>query len=385
MKRMFIAPGLLLVAALVAGAALSIDTKSSDAASATVLFVSQQRGADSATCGTPVAPCATVTQAIDNAQPGDTVRVMPGTYHEQVVVPEPIRLVGYGATIDATGLSQGSGMTMNAAAVLVLGSASGSTIEGLRVQGAYGEGILVMGADHVQVAHNTVTGNDVGTPATTTYFECQTQGQIPGDCGEGIHLMSATDSQVSGNTVTGNSGGVLVTDEFGPATGNSISSNFVATNQYDCGITMPSHNTNALSSGGARQPLQGGVYGNTVSNNVIFSNGLLGEGAGVLIAAAAPGTASYDNTVVGNVINGNDLAGVTIHAHTPNQDVSGNVIADNTIGTNNVGGDPDAGVSTTTGVLVFSAVVPVTVTIDGNHIHGNVTPVWTSGNVTVTN
>ena len=387
MKRFILVPVVLAAAVLVAGATLGLGTNAANAEDghASVLVVSQHKGVDSATCGTPVAPCATVTQAINNAQPGDTVRVKPGTYHEQVVVPEPIRLVGYGATIDATGLSQGSGMTMNAAAVLVLGSASGSTIEGLRVQGAYGEGILVMRADHVRVAHNTVTGNDVGTPATTTYFECQPQGQVPGDCGEGIHLMSATDSRVAGNTVTGNSGGILVTDELGPASGNWISGNFVATNQYDCGITLPSHNPNALSSGGARQPTMGGVYGNTVSHNRIFDNGLLGEGAGVLIAASAPGTASYDNTVVGNVINGNDLAGVTIHAHAPNQDVSGNVIEDNTIGTNNIGGDPDAGVSTTTGVLVFSAVVPVTVTINDNHIHGNVTPVWTSSNVTVTN
>jgi hypothetical protein len=130
------------------------------------------------------------------------------------------------------------------------------------------------------------------------------------------------------------------------------------------------------------------VYDNLIAGNRVFGNGVLGEGAGVLFAAAQPGSASYDNTVVNNVISGNNLAGVTIHAHAPNQDVSGNVIEHNTIGPNNLGGDPDAGVPDTTGVLVFAplgipGVLPVTVTIRGNHIHGNVNPVWTSDGVTV--
>ena len=52
----------------------------------------------------------------------------------------------------------------------------------------------------------------------------------------------------------------------------------------------------------------------------------------MLVAAAGPGMAAYANTIVDNEIRGNSMAGVTIHTHTPNQDVSDNVIADNTIG-----------------------------------------------------
>ncbi len=275
---------------------------------------------------------------------------------------------------------------MNAAAVLVLPTASGSTIEGLRVTGAFGEGILVLSATRVTVAHNMVTGNDVGTPQTTAYLECQTQGEAPGDCGEGIHLMSASHSVVIGNESTGNSGGVLVTDEFGPASGNWIVANNVHDNLFDCGITLPSHSAVALDQNGVRQPALGGVYGNVIAFNRIVGNGVLGEGAGVLFAAAQPGGAAYNNVVTGNFISGNNLAGVTMHAHAPNQDISGNTVTFNDIGTNNLGGDPDAGVTATTGVLVFSAVpsVTVTVTISHNFIHGNVNPIWTSPNVTVT-
>ena len=367
--------------ALLAGAGA---LTAADASGGNRVFVSHQ-GMDTPTCGHAKSPCRTVTQGLLRADAGDTVRVLPGRYHEQVVLTHRVRLVGHGATIDATGLSQGTGATTNAAAVLVTAGASGSLVRGFRVTGAYGEGILVLSASHVRIALNRVFGNDRGTPATTSYLECQAQGEVPGDCGEGVHLMSATDSAVVGNRITHNSGGVLVTDEFGPASGNRITDNLVTHNLYDCGITMPSHNINALAADGTRQPALGGVYDNVVARNRIIDNGTLGEGAGVLIAAAAPGTASYDNRIVDNVIRGNNLAGVTLHAHAPNQDISGNVVAHNNIGRNNLGGDPDAHVTATTGILVFSAVPPVTVhiTIRHNHIHNNVNKIWTSPNVTV--
>jgi hypothetical protein len=88
---------------------------------------------------------------------------------------------------------------------------------------------------------------------------------------------------------------------------------------------------------------------------------------------------------VDNVIRRNEMAGVTLHAHAPNQDISGNVIRHNTIGRNNLGGDPDAGVTQTTGILVFSALpfVTVHITVRHNHIHRNVYRIWKSANVTL--
>jgi parallel beta-helix repeat protein len=363
-------------------AAVAVPATSAGASASSTWYVSTH-GQDSASCGDKSAPCRTIGAAVGRAQSGDTVRVAGGTYHEQVVVPRRLTLTGDHATIDATGLSSGSGMTMNASGVLITASASWSTVQGFTVSGALGEGILVMGASHVLVRHDVVTKNDLGTPATTSYFECQTQGEVPGDCGEGLHLMSATDSRVEGNVVTWNSGGILVTDELGPATRNVITDNRVTDNVADCGITMPSHNPKALSATGARQPDQAGVYGNEVANNVVLRNGTKGDGAGILLAAAGPGMAAYDNRIVGNVIAGNGMPGVTVHSHTPNQDVSGNVIARNHIGRNNVLGDPDAGDMKTTGVLVFSAVVPTTEVLSGNDIHGNQLRVWKSANVTI--
>ena len=100
--------------------------------------------------------------------------------------------------------------------------------------------------------------------------------------------MSTSWSKVEHNQSTGTCGGFLVTDESGPATGNWIAGNLAKGNETDCGITLPSHNPNALSADGKRQPTEGGVYGNVVSGNIVVDNGLKGEGAGVLVGGSWP-------------------------------------------------------------------------------------------------
>jgi hypothetical protein len=120
----------------------------------------------------------------------------------------------------------------------------------------------------------------------------------------------------------------------------------------------------------------------------------------VLFANATAGTASYDNLVQYNYLAGNSLSGVTMHAHTlsPGQfeDLSGNDVEHNVIGTNNVGspvtgpGDgldgPPAQDLDTTGVLVFSASVPLQVDVSNNMIFNNTNGIWLgiNGNVTAT-
>ena len=76
------------------------------------------------------------------------------------------------------------------------------------------------------------------------------------------------------------------------------------------------------------------------------------------------------------------LAGVTIHAHAPGENLNDNVITGNMIGTNNLGGDSDFASlgtqfvdSATTGVIV-AAMSPVTVTITHNTINGDTYAVW---------
>jgi parallel beta-helix repeat protein len=334
----------------------------------------------------------TIQSAVMAAAPGSTVIVCAGTYAEDVTVAEALRLQGRNAVIHAAGKDNGFTIT-----------SSHVSVDGFTVRGAVGEGILAMGTANpalvpagspagsitgvpitdVSITHNVVQGNDTG-PASSPYMECQASGPVPGDCGEGIHLMSVADSRVAGNYVTGNSGGILLTDEFGPNHDNVIEHNLVTDNASDCGITLPSHNGLAVNPATlATNPSLGGVYDNTLRDNVVVANGLTGFGAGVLIAAPFPGSGSYDNSVDGNVIEHNGLSGVTLHSHAPGAFIGGNQIEHNLIGVNDLTGDtplsptpPFQADTQTTGILVWSLATPTSITISGNTIAGDTIGIW---------
>ena len=371
--------------ALLLGA--SLVAASGVAASSTTWYVSPTgtSGAAGTSCAT--ASFGTISAAVSAAAAGDTVVVCAGTYKESVAVSKALTLTGQGVTIDATGLDNG-----------VKISASNVTVTGFTVENATGEGILaqqpnpVMGPmvggqqlytgvplSHLTISHNVIKNNDQGglpaNVATTTYPECKASGNIPGDCGEGIHLWSVANSSVTFNTVTDNVGGILLTDEFGPTHDNLIAGNVITDNIYDCGITLPSHNLGRDPASGKLMPSFGGVYNNVVRNNISTGNG----GAGVGMFAPFPGAASYNNTVEGNAISGNGEGGVSLHGHAPGAYVGGNSILDNIIGPNNLTGDQDLSPGpdlSTTGIVVWSAVTPITVTISGNTIFGSWYGIW---------
>jgi parallel beta-helix repeat protein len=320
----------------------------------------------------------TIGAAVSAAVNGETIVVCRGTYPGGVVVSKTVSIVGVGhPVIDATGQDNG---------VQVL--ASGSRIQGLTVENAIGEGILVGLAktpvSGVTIRGNTVKHNDLGNPtgapiSNSSYPQCNAANNVPGDCGEGIHLANAFDSTVTGNTVSGNSGGILLSDDTGPTYGNLVEFNNIFGNVLDCGITLAGHVPAAI----------GGVHDNTILGNRVTGNGIAGQGGGVLLATGVPGFvtgvnpgpggAVYNNLVQGNYLAGNGLGGVTLHSHSPGENLNGNTVTGNIIGTNNLDPDADFGPhfvdSQTTGVIV-AAVSNVTITIKHNVITNNVNGIW---------
>ncbi|HUE26948.1 MAG TPA: hypothetical protein VMP89_09255, partial [Solirubrobacteraceae bacterium] len=103
-----------------------------------------------------------------------------------------------------------------------------------------------------------------------------------------------------------------------------------------------------------------GVFDNLVEHNSSTDNGVLGQGAGVLMGGGGPYTGVYGNRIIGNYAAGNGLAGITIHQHLV-ADLNGNVIEHNVLGKNNLDGDFDfkaAAATETTGILVASGEPP---------------------------
>lgn len=347
-------------------------------------------GSDAGTCG-QTAPCRTISRAVQVAGAGDTILVASGLYPEDVVVGKRVAIIGLGRPlVDAMGKPNGFLLTGR--------GARGAKVVGFRVEHATFEGILARQTSNVTIARNVVTGNDRGRNAQPLVGECAAQsppkaGTVravaadlrAGGCGEGLHLLSTTGSKVIDNVVSRNSGGIYLTDESGPAAHNVISGNKVNDNVFDCGITLASHSGRAVSVRGVPQPSKAGIYDNTISDNVADRNGLGLDGSGILLGAAFPGGGVYNNLVLGNTAVGNSHPGISIHSHSTDQDIDGNVIVGNNIGRNAVNGGPNhgpgdvlPGVTHTAGILIFSPFEPVSGTvIEGNRISGNYFGIWT--------
>ncbi|MGO8877463.1 MAG: nitrous oxide reductase family maturation protein NosD [Acidimicrobiales bacterium] len=377
--RSAILPITVLVVALAASGA-GVAGAATPRASRTLWVAPANTTKGAAACRT--APYHSIASAITAAGDGDTVIVCAGTYRASTTIttgigfqPEittvadidkSIVLIGrHGATIDAAHLDNG----------VTFFKASDAEVEGFSISGALGEGVLALRSTKVTIADNVVTRNDKGS-SSSSWSECEASGNVPNDCGEGIHLMSTSLSKVLDNTSEFNAGGILLSDDLGsPTEGNTVSGNLVEDNESDCGITVVGHSGHAVNAAGHPTPKAGGVFGNTIGDNVVISNGTnpaSGElgGGGILFASGTPGGGAYDNSVTGNEIAGNGLSGITVHQHFPLSDLSGDVFSGNWIGTNDILGDPGTGDSVTTGVLLDNGGTgkSIKATVTGNTI-----------------
>jgi parallel beta-helix repeat protein len=292
-------------------------------------------GTDSGDC--TASPCLTIGYAVGQANAGDTVSVASGTYAESVTVTKELSLVGSGATIDATGSLNG---------IVISGAgAAGTVVRGFTIVNANLEGLFANKTSDLTIADNTLMHNDAFGPFHPL---CVAQ---PDDCGEALHLQSVTGSTVSDNLVQDNVGGILLTDEDGPTSGNTISGNSVLDNTLDCGITLASHWFNF---GAPVAPDVAGVYENKILRNTSNGNGA----AGIGIFAGPPGAAAWGNLVVANTAMNNGLPGVAIHSHTAFQNANGNAIVNNTLAGNGPDDDipPD---DAATGITVFADVTTI--------------------------
>ena len=310
---------------------------------------------------------ASINAAVAAASSNDTIEVAAGTYHEDVIVPMPLSIVGAGAgqsIVDATGLSNGFDIDGHHHAGL-----SHVMVTGFTVRNANFQGILITDSSYVTIWDNHVVGNDrslnVGPPPTCPGLPAYFVAGEGFDCGEGIHLSGVTHSTIGSNLVEHNAGGILISDDTGLTSENLISGNIVRENPYDCAITLASHHFQL----GFNPAF--GVFHNTVAGNTITRNGLAtNEGAGVGIFAGPPGGQNYGNVVIGNVMEGNGLPGVTMHSHSPFQNLNNNLIVGNRISNN--GPDADVPTSGPAGIVVFSDIAGGAPPITGTLISQNI-------------
>jgi hypothetical protein len=305
-------------------------------------------GAADRSCGT--AAFRSVQAAVNAVAARGTVIVCAGRYDESVTVTKALTLFGRpGAVIDASGHSYGVGVAASYVTVSTL------TVENASVGGTLADGVVTAGlvggkmtpANHVTIARVVTKDN----------------------AGSGIDLNSTTGSSAVGDVSEGNAVGINVSDDFGqPAADNAIIGSVADDNPGGCGIALADHTGK-------------GISHNRVAGNIASGNGLgtatgtaASAGSGVILAGATGGV--FDNTIAGNTFDGNGHAGFDVHAHAPNMNLSGNVVAGNRIGVNNLRGSE--GDNDTTGVYLGDA-SPLTITVRGNVIDGDHFGIFAAG------
>jgi parallel beta-helix repeat protein len=194
-----------------------------------------------------------VQEAIDNAQPRDTVYVRHGVYHENLSVNKTLSLVGENAQ---TTVFDGGGV----------------------------ETAVLVGADGVTVSGFRIINGDAPTPSHYMDFDkphgihllhasgCNISGNIVEYTGYGIWLYEAHDNQVTGNNCSYNWDGLRFENSYS----NDVSGNGLTENHY--GLKFYASTNNMLKNNKlADNNYNLFVYVDSFTNNVASSNTINGK------------------------------------------------------------------------------------------------------------
>ena len=285
-------------------------------------------------------------------------------------------------TVDATGCDIGIYVAPGVSGVTI-GGATGA--DGVTVSGANDTGIFVDQASNVTIQNDTVQNNGVAPGTGIASFG-------------GILLAGAANSTVDSNTVQNNGGGGIFVNDNGPvnpgapnagpnapvaATDDVVSNNSITGNYGSCGIVYATHNSGGSITGGQ-------ITGNTITGHIGVFKATGPDLGGIVVAAASAGATVSDTLVDSNTVSNSFEGGIILHAHAPNDVVTGTTITNNHIGPANNWGSTN-GPPTTAGIILGVDQLPPAIapsvtdtTVGGNTITGQFYGLWISGVTDVT-
>jgi hypothetical protein len=313
-------------------------------------YVDGVHGKNKNDCKSPQTACKTIGHAIALAHSGDTVRVTPAAYHENLTISVGLKIIGAGAsvtiidggrngpvvTIPTTAhvtlskltfqdgeSSHGGGINNSGTLTITNDSVSGNygqggginnsgtlTITNTRVTGNYGGGLNgagggVWSSGALAITNSTVSGNRVGlvgsalgggiwTSGTLTLNKSTVSGNSAGSAdsnytvgGGGIYASGAARLIINNSTVSGN----VAAKHNGAAVGGGIFSQSAVVT-----ISNSTVSANAASGGG----VGGGIYGLATLQNTIVANSQGGNCSGTMTSngynLSSDNTCNFNNT-----------------------------------------------------------------------------------------
>ncbi len=277
----------------------------------------------------------TIQAAVDAANPGDTVRVPPGIYHENVLVAKDnITIKGQsGAVLDGTGLPGNSGITVRSSSPSA--RINGFKLTGLQIQNYSRNGVILIRVDNYQIedgkyinneeygifpirsSHGLIRANQVSGSNDTGIYIGQSQdavikGNSVSDCTVGIEVEVSSNITVKHNTATGNTIGM--TAVILPGLSLTVTNDIqIIDNTFDNNnrvnpVTDPDDILSQLPSGSGLL-IFGADYVLAKDNRVVGNNSV-----GIAVVQLSPDLAALDpridpfpdnNEIVDNVVMGN--------------------------------------------------------------------------------
>ncbi len=210
-----------------------------------------------------------VTEAINAAQPGDTIIINPGTYSENVAVSKPVTIKAAGPRTTIT--------AANPSKDVFAVSAANVRIEGFTITGATSaSAVYLAGATNCVVSSNDLSNN-----------------------GYGVYCDHASHNTISGNAAAGEKGGPKALGDGiymyycndNTVTNNNLSANHVF------GISLYYSNGNTIANNSMLYNEQIGTRLGYSNNNTLTYNTYMGNSEGI-VPVGATGNQIYLNNFV---------------------------------------------------------------------------------------
>jgi len=274
---------------------------------------------------------------IDGLNPGDTLLVINGSYHENIMVDRPIILRGIERpVIDGQG---------NRNAIIL--ATGGAVLEGLRIINSSGEGVYVASDNNI-IANNTVESCRTGISISNSSNN-SIESNLITDNKIGIFLDKSKNNRIVGNNVSHNQGnGIYLLDSdnnictenqasynegygfyFKDSDSNVCSGNQADSNKYN-GIDIENSSHNFFDNSSVRENAKNGFwlkrsYANNISRTIALHNDW-----GIAL------TESRNDSISGSISTNNKIGGMQI-INSRNSTFIGNYLYNNSYDENNKG------------------------------------------------